>query len=198
LQVIESGEIDDAALVARALADRNAFALLVARYEGPLERFIRRLLGRYGQAAADVLQEAFIKAYVNLNAYDRSRPFAPWLYGIARNEALTYLRRRKAEPQVIDGEDGLLLLSRLIGAGDPQQSMAAAGVQRLIRASLEGIGARYREVLVLRFLEERSYDDIADILKLPPGTVATQIRRGLARLKLSLEEVGLGLGQWER
>ena len=93
---------DDGLLVAAALRDRHAYSALVRRYESVLGRYVRRLLGRYGQSAEDVLQETFIKAYVNLNDYDRSRPFAPWIYRIAHNEAVSFLRKQRAVVQIVE------------------------------------------------------------------------------------------------
>ena len=186
--------LDDSALVATALRDRNAYALLVVRYEGPLGRYAGRILGSHAYATDDVLQEAFIKAYVNLRDYDRSRPFAPWLYRIVHNEAVSFLRKRRAEPQTIDGEDGLLLLERISDGSDLQADLVQKGMESAIRASMNTLGQRYRDVLVLRFLEDKSYSDIADILELPAGTVATLIKRGLNHLRPLLESSGLGIG----
>jgi RNA polymerase sigma-70 factor, ECF subfamily len=183
--------MDDAELVAEALRAPAAYGVIVGRYEGPLLRYLRRLLGPHGQAAEDVLQEAFVKAYVNLNDFDRSRPLAPWLYRIARNEALSLLRKRRAEPRLVDGEDGQLLLERMSDGTDAFRDLARKGARSELLGALAAIGARYRDVLVLRFLEEKSYADIADILHLPPGTVATLVRRGLARLKAALLARGL-------
>lgn len=177
---------DDAVLVARALRDRNAYALIVGRYEAPLRRYVGRVLGAESQAAEDVVQEAFLKAYVNLNDYDRRLPFAPWLYRIAHNEAVSHLRRTQARPRSIDGEDGALILARLSDGVDWGERLASFDDVRLVQAALAGLKPRYRDVLVLRYLEDRNYDEIADILRLPPGTVATLIRRGAARLRTML------------
>ena len=98
----------DQELVRASLRDPAAYALIVRRYEPPLKRYVGRLLGTSSLQVEDVLQEVFIKAYVNLNDYDQRRPFSPWIYRIAHNEAMTLLRRRRAEPQVISGEEGLL------------------------------------------------------------------------------------------
>lgn len=191
-----SSEPGDGELVAMTLRDRNCYGLIVGRYEAPLVRYVKRLLGTHGGAVDDVLQEAFIKAYVNLRAYDQTRPFAPWIYRIAHNEAFNYLRRRRVEPQMIDGEDGLFLLERLGGGSEPSAVIAAEGAEKRLAAGLRELGDRYRDVLVLRFLEERSYSDISDILELPPGTVATLIRRGLKRLKAKLESTDHSAEHW--
>lgn len=188
---------DDRALVEAALHDRNAYARIVTRYEDMLGRYVRRLLGRNAEAVDDVLQEAFIKAYVNLNDYDTSRPFAPWIYRIAHNEAISFLRKRRTQPQVIDGEDGRLILERMTDGTDLEETYGFIGIEKRIQAAIAELGQHYRDVLVLRYIEEKSYDDIADILALPPGTVATRIRRGLERLKTVLESPEAGMGAYQ-
>ena len=173
----------DATLVARALRDPRAYGAIVRRFEAVLRRYVKRLLGRHGQAADDVVQDVFVKAYVNLNGYDQSRALGPWLYRIAHNEAVSYLRKRGREPSVIDGEDGQLILAKL----RDENAFGAAPLQDSgIHQALAGLAPRYRDVLLLRYVEDKSYDEISDILQMPPGTVATRIRRGLERLKSAL------------
>ena len=177
---------DDRQLVEAALRDRKAYAALVRRYETALGRYVKRLLGRHRQSAEDVLQDTFIKAYVNLNDYDRSRPFSPWIYRIAHNEAISFLRKRSAEPQVITGEDALLILDRVADDDNPDAAWQRTRTEGDVRKALSELEQRYRDVLVLRYLEEKSYDEIADILEMPPGTVATLINRGLKKLQSPL------------
>jgi RNA polymerase sigma-70 factor, ECF subfamily len=177
---------DDRALIEAALRDRNAYAEVVRRYEPVIARYVRRLLGINAQSAEDVLQEIFIKAYVNLNDYDRARPFAPWLYRIAHNEAVSFLRKHNSERHTISGEDALLILERTADGEDPGVLWQRRRAADEVRQALGGLTGRYRDVLVLRYIEEKSYDEIADILEMPAGTVATLIARGLRQLKDTL------------
>jgi RNA polymerase sigma-70 factor, ECF subfamily len=177
----------DRAMVEAALADPRAYGAVIARFEHALGRYVRRLLGRHGAAAEDVLQEVFIKAYVNINDFDRGRPFSPWIYRIAHNEAVSFLRKRKAEPQTVKGEDAALILAHIADPDDPAQALGRARDAGDMRKALAALDGKYRDVLVLRYLEEKSYDEIADILQMPPGTVATLINRGLKRLRAPLE-----------
>ncbi len=184
----EQSPVDDRVLIEAALRDRHAYAALVLRYKTVLGRYVRRLLGRHAHAHEDVLQEAFIRAYVNLNDYDRSRPFAPWLYRIAHNEAVSFLRRRNAESQTITGEDAALILERVADGDDPEAAWQRTATDVEVRKALSDLDVRYRDVLVLRYLEEKTYDEIADILEMPPGTVATLISRGLKQLRAPLRK----------
>ncbi len=174
---------DGGPLVKAALQDRQAYGALVRRYELQLGRYVRRLLGRYGQMTEDVLQNGFIQAYLNLNDYDPSRPFSPWIYRIMHNEAVSFLRKQRAGIQLIDGEDARLILERVADSDTPENSLQIAQRAEDLREALAEINPRYRDVLVLRYLEEMSYDEIADVLELPPGTVATHISRGLKQLR---------------
>jgi RNA polymerase sigma-70 factor (ECF subfamily) len=189
---------DDRELVDAALRDKNAYAGVVNRYERVLARYVRRLLGVYAQSAEDVLQETFIKAYINLNDYDGSRPFGPWIYRIAHNEAISFLRKRRPQPQFLAGEDGLLLLERMADEADLNERAGIDRFEKQMQAAISELDERYRDVLVLRYLEEKSYDDIGEILRLPSGTVATRIRRGLQRMKALLESSGASLREYDR
>ena len=188
----------DATLVALSLRDPRAYGAIVRRFEAVLRRYVKRLLGQHGQAAEDVVQDVFVKAYVNLNDYDQSRPLGPWLYRIAHNEAVSYLRKRGREPRLIDGEDAQLILAKLHDeSAFGTAPLSDSGVQQ----ALDGLEPRYRDVLMLRYVEDKSYDEISDILQMPPGTVATRIRRGLEQLKLALTKWngnGGRLGGYER
>jgi RNA polymerase sigma-70 factor, ECF subfamily len=176
----------DRQLVEDALHDKEAYALIISRYKTMLGRYVGRLLGSQRQWAEDVLQDVFIKAYVNLNDYDRAQPFSPWIYRIAHNEAVSFMRKGKAENNMITGEDAALILDRVADGDDPDAAWQRACTKGEVRKALSELEQRYRDVLVLRYLEEKSYDEIADILEMPPGTVATLINRGLKQLQKPL------------
>ena len=177
----------DGELVAAALRDKSAYAQIVRRWEPILSRYVGRLIGRGQTVAEDVLQEVFIKVYLNLNDYDRSRPFGPWIYRIARNETFDFLRKRKAEPAFVTGEDASLIFERLGDPSDRQENREWIRIEESVRNAIAALDLRYREVLVLRYLEDKGYDEISDILRIPPGTVATLIRRGTQKLRNALE-----------
>ena len=192
---VHNGSIPpDQDLVAAALRERNAYALIVRRWQPVLARYVRRLLGQSAEAAEDVLQDVFIKVYVNLNDYDRARPFGPWIYRIARNEALSFLRKRKTEPPLVTGEDAQIIIERLSDGTDVQEMSERLRIEDKVRAAIMQLDLRYRDVLVLRFLEDKGYDEISEIMQVPPGTVATLINRGTKQLRSALEALGLKAG----
>lgn len=171
----------DREFVQRVLAgDLRSFTGLVGRYEAALVRYAASIVGD-GDDAADVVQEAFIKAYRNLRAYDDRRSFSPWIYRIVRNESLNWIRRHR---RVVMGEvaSTYLALQPAVGV-DAHEAVEYAETIALLRAGLASLPLTYREPLLLYYVEGKQYSEISDILRIPAGTVATRIRRGKARLR---------------
>jgi RNA polymerase sigma-70 factor, ECF subfamily len=175
----------DADLVRDALRDTAHFAVIVRKYSPALRRYIVRLLGHHARNADDVLQDVFIKTYINLNDYDQRRAFAPWIYRIAHNEAIDQLRRNKPEQHAIGGDDGAMLLDNIASHSNAEFQ---PGLAKAIQHAFAQLQPIYRDVLILRLFEEQGYDEISEILAIPAGTVAIRIKRGLERLQASLHD----------
>lgn len=186
----DAPERSDGELVAAVLAGGEAagaaFRTLVERHQQPIFAYLHRLLLRDTETAQDLTQAVFLKAYQNLRAVDRSRPLAPWLYRIAHNEAANWLRRRARHPEAhMEPEDWARVGDP---AGDtPESALAARQEQRRLREALAGLRPRLRSALVLYYFEDKSYQEIAEILQVPMGTVATLIHRGRSALRAALE-----------
>ncbi|NTV93161.1 MAG: RNA polymerase sigma factor [Chlorobiaceae bacterium] len=178
----------DQNLVLRALEDRNAFAAIVLRYEAPLMRYVIRLGCRNVASAQDLLQEIFIKTYLHLNDYDQSFPFSSWIYRIAHNEIISFFRKEKIRPSVLDREADLFLLENLVSDLGTSDSLHHRHNPREIQAAVEALEPKYQDVIVLKFFEEKSYEEISDILQMPEGTVATLINRAKKKMKSILEK----------
>jgi RNA polymerase sigma-70 factor (ECF subfamily) len=177
----------DGALVAAALAgDRGAFGALMERHQQAIFGYLYRLVFRDVETAQDLTQTVFLKAYQGLAGVDRARPFTPWLYRIAHNEAANWLRARQRHPEagLDDPEWG-----QIADTAGPSPEAARAGEEErsLVRQGLERLKPRTREVMQLFFFEDRPYEEIAAILNLPVGTVGTLIRRGKQDLQAWLE-----------
>lgn len=177
----------DNELVEKALKERQAFSSIVERYEKPLSRYTRRL-GADPEAVKDILQETFIKVYVNLNGYDADFSFSTWMYRIAHNEAVNYWRKARVRPSAFHNEEDLELFSAIPDKLDLMAEVNDKERAHAVRESLAQLPDLYREIFVLRYLEEKSYDEISDILQMPPGTVATHLNRGKEKLKKLLKE----------
>lgn len=185
---MENAKITDAQLVQDALKDRHAFAAIVGRYEAPLRRYISRLGVAVREDADDVLQEAFIKVYINLNDFDTSLSLSAWMYRIAHNEAMSHFRKHTARPKAVDFEEDLAIFERLLADVDIAAELEKKILATTVREGISNLPHHYRDVLVLRYLEDKTYDEIADILQIPSGTVATYINRGKKELKVALKK----------
>lgn len=183
----ETAAPSDEIVVRQTLENKDAFALLIERYEEKLGRYLQRLGVSVKEDREDILQNAFIKAYRNLNSFDQDLTFSSWMYRIAHNEAMSFFRARKARPQVILGEESELLMAQL---KDADADAAANAELRLSQEELSKafavIDPRFREVLALRFFDDRSYGEISDILEVPVGTVSTLIHRAKRALRAAL------------
>ena len=178
----------DQDIVRETLVDRHKFRILVERYQEALLRYIRRLGCSDMEAAKDILQESFIKVYVNLNDYDSAYSFSTWMYRIVHNETMSYFRKQKNRPQAVADESGLYVFDTLLDELDVAEEIDSTFRSEAVARALGKLKPQYRDVLVLRFFEEKSYDEIADILRIPQGTVATCIARGKADLGHLLTE----------
>lgn len=161
------------------LQDNNGEGVeeLITRYEKPLLRYARRLIGDE-DAAEDAIQNTFISAYQNINSYDPKRKFSPWIYRIAHNKAINEARSKK--PQV-----GLEEISELPDhhTGDISEKLDLASLRNRLNQSIGILPNKYKEVIILRFFEEKTYEEVSEILKIPVSTVGVRIKRGLERLK---------------
>lgn len=162
--------------------DGKGIEALVERYQGALLRYTRRLLGD-PELAEDAVQNTFISAYSNINSYDPRRPFSPWIYRIAHNKAISEIRAHKTLGTIEEARDIPDPKDATIMAGELDQE----SLRRVLERHLGSLPLKYREPLLLRFFEERTYEEISDILRIPKSTVGVRIKRALERLKIKVD-----------
>lgn len=165
-----------------------AFEDIVRRYERPVFSLILRKVRDPG-VAEDLAQETFIKAYRALSTFDCSRRLASWLFKIANNTAIDHLRRKRVPTEALDrGPDEASWIDRLEDEDELAADRRVEGKQlgSALHRALEELRSDYREVLVLRFIEGLSYQDVADVTDQPLGTVKTKIHRARRELAASL------------
>ena len=178
----------DQDVVARARqGSEEAYRELLRRYQGPVFSLIYRMVGER-EAAEDLAQETFGRMVTALDSYRPELKFSPWLLRIANNAAIDHLRRRRLDTVALDGwPDGAGPGATAIQAAERSESTPATVDPRALRSALEhAIGRlreQYRRCIVLRHMEERSYDDIAEIMDLPVGTVKTYLHRARDELR---------------
>jgi RNA polymerase sigma-70 factor (ECF subfamily) len=154
---------------------------------------------RERELAEDLAQETFVRMVTALDRYRPELSFSPWLLRIANNAAIDHLRRRRLDTVALDGwPDAAGPGARAIQPAERSESTPARVDPGALRAALEhAIGRlreQYRRCIVLRHMEERSYDDIAEIMDLPVGTVKTYLHRARNELKQMLGHLRDGSG----
>jgi len=176
----------DEELVVLVLNDQDYFLYLMERYERKLLRYIRRISNASVEESEDVLQEVFIKVYQNLNNFDLSLKFSSWIYRITRNQVISNYRKSKTRPQVVVLDQNSSFLENLASDLDLDREIDLKDFHDKIHHILGKLEIKYREVLVLKFLEEKDYKEISDILQKPMGTVGSLINRAKKQFKKEL------------
>lgn len=159
--------------------DQELYRELVRRFQNKLLRYANYLV-RDGEPAADVVQEAFIKAFVNLQSFNTQKKFSSWIYRIVHNEAINYLKKSKKVTPFTGRE---WLPDKIKSSTDLENDFLKEEEKETVRFGLEKLPLKYREPLALFYFEEKSYEEISDILRLPVGTVGTRISRGKGLLR---------------
>jgi RNA polymerase sigma-70 factor (ECF subfamily) len=171
---------DDAWAVERTLSgDREAFAVLVRRYQGPIFRLMLRFT-RDECEAGEMAQDAFVRAFERLAAYDSRRRFFTWLYTLALNLARDHARRLTRAPLYRQDLD-------TTHADDGRDPLAIIETARILDA-LRGLPPKYAEALALRYVEDMSLDDVAETLGLSLSGAKMRVHRGLRMMREHFEE----------
>lgn len=169
--------------------DGHAFSMLIENHERFVFNVVYRIVGN-AEDARDVSQEAFIKAFKNFETYDESSAFSTWLYRIAVNTAIDYIRRRKKENS-ISFEDYIVDENNHNGdSGIEEKVISKEGVKNIISA-VNMLDDEFKTVIVLRDMEGLDYKEISDITGLPLGTVKSRLSRGRGKLRQILEKINI-------
>jgi RNA polymerase sigma-70 factor (ECF subfamily) len=176
---------EDHVLIQRFLAGEGpAFERLVERYYQRIDRLAQQVV-RHPMAAEDITQECFLRAYRALPRFRGEASFYSWLYRITINLCLNYLRRQAH--QVATAQDSEVLALPIVD--DPSEVLEAQERERLIRSAIDTLPVHYRVAIILRDLEGLSYQEIADILGIPLGTVKSRINFGKRLLRTALRPI---------
>lgn len=173
-------------LISRARGgDREAFGALVEQYRDNVYRLAYRMCGN-AYDADEAAQEAFVAAWRALPNFRGDAKFSTWLYRLTTNAAIDVMRREKRHQTVGDGE----MMELADDADSPQETVERTEQQEAVQKALSTLSEEYREVLLLRYMEELDYAEIAEVLQLPSGTVKSRINRAKAALKTALLKSG--------
>ena len=149
--------------------NQEYYALLMKRYQHALLRYVTSLINNEA-AAQDVVQETFIKAFINLKSFDTSKKFSSWIYRIAHNEAMNAVKKYRHETRLPDSFD-------LPSEQDIELDFSQQETVEWVQQCITKLPLIYAEPLMLRYVDDRSYNEISYILRIPQNTVSSRINR---------------------
>ncbi|HRH43447.1 MAG TPA: sigma-70 family RNA polymerase sigma factor [Pyrinomonadaceae bacterium] len=185
-------QFSDSELIAKAITGlEDSFEELVRRYQRPIINYVFRMLGNY-DASLDVTQEVFIKVYNSMARYSAEYKFSTWLYKIAHNASIDYLRRHNNHEQSLEAEseDGTYQVQYESKHLSPEQERERSEWREEIETVVRRLPAGYRELILLRHTQDLSYDEIAEVTNLPLGTVKNRLFRAREMMREIFVERG--------
>lgn len=185
--VDETSETDEQIVALVQKGDRDVYALIVERYEQKLLRYAIYLLKDH-DVAADIVQDTFIKAYINMQSFNVHKKFSSWIYRIAHNEAMNHIKRSKKShtfTELDTDEDDYLAEYTLEKVVD--KSLLKASVQKC----LQSVDIKHQEIIGLFYFEGLKYEEISDILHMPTSTVGVKVARARKALKQVCQKQGV-------
>jgi RNA polymerase sigma-70 factor (ECF subfamily) len=175
--------LDDNELVALSIGDSQYFYCLMKRYEEKLANYVHRFTYLPEEDIADVVQESFVKAYLHLNDCDCDLKFSSWIYRIVHNQAINFIKKNKQPLKIEVDESDDEFVDWLVADTNIEKETITKHFNEYVLTVLDKLKPDYKEVLTLKFFEEKDYSEISDILQKPMGTVATLISRAKIQFK---------------
>jgi RNA polymerase sigma-70 factor, ECF subfamily len=180
----------DQEIVAYVKENKECYRLLIDRYQDKLTRYVRRISGVPIESIEDIVQDVFLKVYINLNSYDSDKSFSSWIYRIAHNETINYWRKNKRRNESVVSLESESTLANLHDGRNIEAEVFGKMNGGLALEALENITGKYRDAIEMNHLQEASYREISEKLEVPIGTVGTLISRGRKMLREHLEAGG--------
>lgn len=184
--------IEDDGLVREALGgNEHAYKQLVEKYQRALYFHILKMI-KDKEQVEDLVQETFVKAFDNLSTYNKNYAFSTWLYRIATNHTIDYLRKKKLQTTSIDDpvktRDGDMKMQLPDDSAKADRKIISQQRKKIVRHAIDDLPEKYRRVIELRHMQEKSYQEISEILDRPLGTVKAHIFRAREMLYKVLKE----------
>ncbi len=185
---------EDQVLIKRALrGDRKAFEELMRKYEKKIFSFVVRMV-RNEDTAVDLTQDFFFKIYTVLDKYNFEYKFSTWAYRICYNLVIDHIRRNQAQVDSLDDESISprdMLESENVSREDGFRTLARKETRDYVWSIVDRIPLKFRELILLRYIQELKYEEISDITDLPVGTVKNRIFKAKEILKQEMEKDGM-------
>jgi RNA polymerase sigma factor (sigma-70 family) len=188
----QQSRLEDADLIRRASAgEQAAFKLLEKKYRGAIASLIRRMMNNNPNDIDDLVQETFIKAFQAIGNFNNEYAFSTWLYKIASNHCIDFLRKKRLKTfsidQPIETKEGKVEYEIYDDSATPDIELNSRERAKLIRTAIDELPEKYRIVIQMRHEEDLDYQDIADKLDIPLGTVKAHLFRARAMLYKKLK-----------
>lgn len=184
----ESSLEDDRFVMQAIDGNQSAYKQLMEKYQKPLYYHVLKMVKHHEQVE-DIVQESFMKAFGNLSSYNTNYAFSTWLYRITTNHTIDYLRKKKLQTTSIDepvkAKDGELQM-QIKGGSETDRRIIKKERKQIVTEAIQNLPEKYREVIEMRHLEEKSYQEISEELDLPLGTVKAHIFRAREMLYKAL------------
>ena len=185
--MLEEFKKTDEEIVMLTIQDSSYFTEIVRRYEKPLSRYICRLGYFEITDVEDILQDTFLKIYKNLNGYNSDLKFSSWVYRITHNVTIDFLRKKTIRPEGNYSAVDESFLQRLASEFSTDDNILNKEMSTYISQAIYSLKDKYRDPIILYFFEDKSYEEISDVLKIPQNTVATRLSRAKSQLKELLD-----------
>lgn len=184
---------EEEVIIAQALkGDQKAYAQLVDKHRQAIHHIIRRIVHNE-EATRDLVQETFMKAFASLSSYRSEYRFSTWLYKIAANSSIDFLRKKRIQALSLDRPvetgEGAMEIEVADHSNNPERELERKQQRFSIEEAIDSLPDKYREVIIYRHREDKSYEEIADSLNIPVGTVKARIFRARELLKKRLRNV---------
>lgn len=168
-------KLTDEQIVEKIKDNQELFGVLIDRYQKKLEKYVFYLINRKDELD-DIVQEIFIKVFVNLNSFDTKKKFSTWFFRIAHNQVVNFFKKYK---KTLSLKDEI----KILDDKNIEEDLEKKEIELILKKCIDQIPLDYKEIILLYYFEDLSYEEIADSLKIPPGTVATKLSRAKKTLK---------------
>jgi RNA polymerase sigma-70 factor (ECF subfamily) len=163
--------------------DKEAFGEIIERYESQLKAYAFRLTGNH-EIVEDIVQEAFLKSYRDIQSFDVKKKFSSWIYRIVHNQSIDMARKHSRTTNLEEFEE--IPDTRNL-AQEIHEKLDSKEDERKLSEAISQLPPKYRDPIILKYYENKEYEEISDILKFPTGTVGTLISRGKERIRKAIE-----------
>lgn len=165
--------------------DKELYSTIIDRYETKLRAYLRRITN-YSDEVDDLTQQTLVNAYINLNDFNTDKKFSSWIYRIAHNLAINWLKKKKASISLDENE---IVANQLAAKIDIAKEADNNKLAKSITKAINNLPNKFKEPFILKYFDNKSYEEISDIMRMPKNTVGTMISRAKKLLRQDLEQI---------